>query len=380
MDTISTAVGGALLARALPREKAGPAAVWAVTLGSVVPDADVVADFLSRDPLAVLTVHRGFTHSLVGVAVLAPLGALLLRRFSPDKNFRRLLALVTLGLLWHLFTDLATSWGTMVFYPFSRTRVVWDLMFIVDFAFSAILLLPHLAAWIYAERARAPESGALARAGSSWAALVAFIALVIRLASPLYGADFDWRLFGLLSAALAGLLFGPLLRGWGFRQSPAAFCRVGVVALAAYYGLCAGAHAAALGEVKRFAAAQGVEVKAVAALPQPLSPFRWSGLVLAPHGVYQSWFNVLADDPPRFQFFPSDDNEFVARAQALPEVKTYLWFARFPVVRYRSVGKLHLVEYSDRRFSSPPARNSPFVLRVVFDTRGEVLSYGFERR
>ena len=375
MDTISTGIGGALLARALPAGKAGPAAVWAVTLGSVISDADVVADFLSRDPLAVLTVHRGFTHSLVGVAIMAPLAALLLRRFTPDKNFRRLLALVTLGLLWHLFTDLATSWGTMVFYPFSRERVVWDLMFIVDFIFSAILLFPHVLAWIYAAR-----PGALARACASWAALVAFSALVIRLASPLYGVGFDWLLFALLSLGLAGLLLAPALRGWGFRQSPAAFCRVGVVALVAYYGLCAGTHAAALAQVNRFAAAQGVEVKALAALPQQLSPFRWSGLVLTPQGVYQSWFNVLAADSPRFDFFPIADNSFIARAEALPLVKTYLWFARFPAVRYRSVGQLRVVEYSDRRFSTPPARNSPFVLRVVFGARGEVLSYGFERR
>lgn len=375
MDTISTGIGGALLARALPPEKAGPAALLAVTLGSVVSDADVVVDFLSHDPLAVLTVHRGFTHSLVGVAVIAPLLALLLRRFTPDKNFRRLVALVALGMLWHLFTDLATSWGTMVFYPFSRERVVWDWMFIVDFVFSAILLLPHVVAWIAAER-----PGAVARAGSAWAALAAFAALVIRLVSPFFGETFPWSLFLLLAGILAALLFGPLLKGWGFRQSPALFCRIGVVALAAYYGLCAGAHAVAVKEVRRFAAVPGAEITAVAAIPQPLSPFRWTGLVLTPQGVYQSWFNVLADDPPRFEFFPSATNDFVARAQTLPAVKTYLWFARFPVARYQEVGQLRVVEYSDRRFSSPPARNSAFVLRVVFDARGEVLSSGFARR
>ena len=75
-DTLSTGLGGALLGRALPRAKAGPVATLVVTTASVVPDADVFFDFFARDPLASLTVHRGFTHSLLGVAVLAPLLAL----------------------------------------------------------------------------------------------------------------------------------------------------------------------------------------------------------------------------------------------------------------------------------------------------------------
>ena len=372
MDTISTGIGGALLAKALPEHERGPRGVWAVTLASLLPDADVFADFLLDDPLADLTQHRGFTHSLLGLGVMAPLVAWLLWRFSKDKNYRQLLALVTLGLLWHLFTDLATSWGTMVFHPFSRQRVVWDLLFIIDFAFTGILLLPQLAAWIY----RRPN-GAARRAGLAWALLVSFTALVLAWASPFFGRPFDAALLLLLSSVLAGLLFAPALRGWGFRQSRTTFCRLGLAALGVYLGVCTTAHFVGLEQVKQFSRARALAVEAQAALPQPLSPFRWSGLVLTPEGVYQSWFHVLEADAPEFEFFPTARNEFVARAERLPAVKTYLWFARFPLVRYRKTGGLHLVEYTDLRFQVPRNRSSPFVFRITFNAQGKVLAYGF---
>lgn len=375
MDTISTGLGGALIGRALPRPRAGPVAPQAVTAAALLPDADVFIDFIVDDPLATLTVHRGFTHSLLGVAVMAPLLALLFWRFSRDKNYRRLLGLVTLGLLWHLFTDLATSWGTMVFSPFSRQRVVWDLLFIIDFIFTSILLFPHLQAWIYRER-----PGALRRGTLLWAGLAAFAALVIRFTSPFFGVPFSWGLWLLLAGAIAVLLGGPALWGWGFRQPAAVFCRVGVAVLVVYLGLCTTAHFVALRHVEQFSRGRDLAVRAQAALPQPLSPFRWSGLVLTPEGVYQSWFNLLTDSQLHFDFYASEANEYVARAAALPEVQTYLWFARFPVVHYRNQPGRHIVEYTDRRFSALRRQNPAFLFRVVFNEKGAVLARGFVER
>jgi membrane-bound metal-dependent hydrolase YbcI (DUF457 family) len=377
MDTITTGLGGALLAKALPEGKGGPPAVWAVTLASVVPDIDVFADFFLNDPLADLTQHRGFTHSLVGVAVLGPLLALALWRYGKDKNYRRLLGLVTLGLLWHLFTDLATSWGTMVYYPFDRRRVVWDILFIIDLAFTAILLLPQLLAWIYHDALRARRRGVLV-----WGLLAAFAALVVRLASPLFaGVPFRWDRFAGVSTGLAAVLLLPSLGGWGFRQSRTLFCRIGVATLILYLMVCSTAHLLAVNRVRQFVESQRQSVLALAALPQPLSPFRWSGLVRTSEGVYQSWFSVLEADLPaeRFEFFPSaHDNPFVRRAQELPAVQTYLWFARFPVVTVREAGGMHVVEYTDLRFQSPIRRRPTFVFRVLFDAQGKASVPGFE--
>ena len=78
MDTISTGIGGALLARALPERWRGPSGAGVMVFASVLPDADVVADFF-LDELGRIAQHRSFSHSLVGVAVMAPLGALVAR-------------------------------------------------------------------------------------------------------------------------------------------------------------------------------------------------------------------------------------------------------------------------------------------------------------
>ncbi len=372
MDTISTGIGGALLARALPERWRGPSGVGVMVFASLLPDADVVADFF-LDELGRIAQHRSFTHSLVGVAVMAPLGALVARRLGKDKNYGRLVGLMTYGLLWHLFTDLATSWGTQVFYPFTRERVVWDWMFIIDFVFTAILLLPLVLAWIYRDR-----ESALRRGAASWAALAAFTALMIAWAAPFFGLGFQWKLFALLGGGLAGLFLLPALGGWGFRTSAATFARVGVAALVSYYAVCAGAHQAAVRRVEALAPTASGAVTAVAAVPQPLSPLRWSGLVRTREGIYQNWFSLLEAETPPFSFFPSENNHWVVRAEKLPEVQTYLWFARFPVARYREERGQHIVEWSDRRFNAVRTRRAAFVFRAVFNARGEVLEVGFE--
>jgi membrane-bound metal-dependent hydrolase YbcI (DUF457 family) len=372
MDPLTTGLGGALLAKALPDDYRGPSGVMAVTVASVVPDLDILSGFFNNDLMSSLTAHRAFTHSLAGVVVMAPLLALAFWRFSRDKNYPRLLALTALGLLWHIFTDLATSWGTMVFHPFSRDRLAWDLLFIIDFTFTAVLLLPHLVAWTYRDPHRALLRGALL-----WAILTALAALANSLVSTFLGVAFHWGLFALLSAVLAALFLAPALRGWGFRQERAAFCRIGVAALAIYLATCAVSHFLAVQQVQELVREKNLKVDALAALPQPLSPFRWSGLVLTPEGVYQGWFSVLDSDQPAFQFFPSANNEHVAQAQTLPEVQTYLWFARFPVARYRIEGGRHIVEYTDLRFRTRSSRAPPFTFRVTLNGNGDVLTRGF---
>jgi membrane-bound metal-dependent hydrolase YbcI (DUF457 family) len=375
MDTFTTAIGGALLAKALPREKRGPSAVWCVTFSSALPDIDVIADWFSSDPMASLTQHRAFTHSLVGLVVMAPLVALVFRRFGKDKNYRRLLALATLGLAWHMFTDLATSWGTMVFVPFNRERVVWDLLFIIDFTFTSILLVPQVLAWIYRDRPVTLRRGVLV-----WTAMASFTALMMIWAGAFLEVPFNFRLFALLAGLEAAILLLPRARGWGFRHDSTTFAHAGVAALAVYLAICIAAHHRALSAVERRVAELNLAPLAAAALPQPLSPFRWSGLVLTKDGVYQMWLNVLARDKPEFQLLPSENNDFVLRARELPDVQTYLWFARFPVARYRREGDRRIVEFADARFRAPQREDPGFTFRVVFDARGEVLSSGFIRR
>ena len=383
MDPISTGLGGALLARALPAAagEANPSRLWTtttltVTVASVLPDIDIFFQIFSAEEMAGFTSHRAFTHSYLGAVAMAPLLALAVGRIRRDLGFARLTALALLGFLWHIFTDLCTSWGTIVYWPFSRERVVWDILFIIDFTFTAVLLFPHLLAWIYRAPASGEPAGAWRRGLRAGGALVALTAALFWWGTGVLGVPYDWALLALLLAAEAALLAAPAVAGWGFRRPAAFYCRAGVAALAIYLGVCTGAHAVALRRVKEFSATRGLQVEAQAAIPQPLSPFRWSALVRTPEGIYQGWVNALDGRAAELEFFPSARNEFVEQAAAAPATEIYLWFARFPVAAYREDAGRHIIEYTDLRFRSPYRRRNAFVFRVVLDADGRPRSAG----
>src|ERR1700684_3096229 len=102
MAPVTHGIAGALIGKGFFSEKHGPTAVFAVTLGSVFPDVDVVADFFSNDPLATIRFHRGFTHSFLALPIFAAALAGLLwwwqrrRRESPSD-------------FWILFAAFATG-------------------------------------------------------------------------------------------------------------------------------------------------------------------------------------------------------------------------------------------------------------------------------
>jgi inner membrane protein len=64
-------------------------------------------------------------------------------------SFAELTAIYGVGVLSHILLDLVTSFGTMIWSPFAWSRPAWDLIFIVDFTLTAILLVPQLLAWVY---------------------------------------------------------------------------------------------------------------------------------------------------------------------------------------------------------------------------------------
>ncbi len=104
--------------------------------------------------------HRNITHSLV----LLPLWALLLARrdvaggaLAPLESAvipRTVRYLTPLGLATHIFLDLVTNFGTMVWSPLRYSRPAWDWIFIVDLTLTGLALTPQLAAWCYRQPAR----------------------------------------------------------------------------------------------------------------------------------------------------------------------------------------------------------------------------------
>lgn len=138
METVTTALGGTLIAQAGFRQRMGPVATVALTVSAAAPDLDGLARF--GDTAFYLSHHRGITHSLLGGVVLALLIAAVLYRFSAYNHYWRLAAICYLGILFHIVTDLSTGYGTKVFLPFSEKRIAWDILFIIDIFVTGIIL------------------------------------------------------------------------------------------------------------------------------------------------------------------------------------------------------------------------------------------------
>src|SRR6202047_4739873 len=177
MDTITHGIAGALMAKALfngddlfasrPMNRQR-IVTWSTTLGAIFPDSDVFRDIFSRDPMLVISWHRSITHSLICLPLFALLLAGLTRwvtrwRKWDAPSFAILSGIYAAGILSHILLDLVTSFGTMVWSPLKWSRPAWDLIFIIDFTLSAILLVPQVLAWVYAK-----EEGLQRRALASW--------------------------------------------------------------------------------------------------------------------------------------------------------------------------------------------------------------------
>jgi membrane-bound metal-dependent hydrolase YbcI (DUF457 family) len=387
MDTITHAFAGALLGKGLfttrrsesPTEHSSQAgvAIFAVTLGSAFPDVDIIFDRFIHDNLAMLKYHRYITHSLI----LLPVWALLLtplirwgaRKFgySPPSFLWTALA-TAVGIASHLLLDLVTSFGTMIWSPISRARPAWDILFIVDFTFATILLVPQFAAWVHKDKSRA-----ILRASRMWA-LFTVLALGVLWFCGALGFPFSVWVVPIASTIFAAIFFLPLIGNRGVKIRRSTWARFGLLAATAYLLLCTYAHHAALTRVRDFAAAQKIEAQDIAALPLAPSLLDWYGLILTDHGVYRLDETLLSKSTVNLDFFPdSQDDKFTAIARTLPDVQTYLWFSRFPIFRVHPVAGSEAVDITDIRFKMGDSARAPsFTYRVTFDPSGTVIQQG----
>lgn len=374
MDPITHGIAGSLLGKGLFTEREGRVATFAATLGAVFPDVDIFAELASRDPLSIIKLHRGFTHSFVGLPIFAVALAWLTRWYCARRNwkapsFGMLTLIYGVGIASHLLLDATTSFGTRLWNPFSTDRVAWDMLFIIDFSFTAIVLLPQVAAWVFRDREKARGRAAL-----MWLVFSACGAGVWAICGA-FGFPFHFWVLGIVSGILAVIFLLPLAGGFGFEITQARWCQLGLFVAAVYIAASGVAHHDALERVKAFVAENHLEDVRLGAIPIPPSILDWSGKIRTSDGVYQARFDLRDAAPPTFQFLAdSPHDQYIAEAMNLPDVRTYLWFARFPVIHSHQEGEDHIVEFGDSRFSDQARRMpSPFRFRLVFDTSGKLL-------
>jgi membrane-bound metal-dependent hydrolase YbcI (DUF457 family) len=414
MDTLTHGIVGALAGRAFFAGRDVPAlsadgavlgsesdptariAITACTLGAMFPDIDVIAGPIAHNPLAIMEWHRNITHSLVMLPIWAVLLAgvtLPLARWVGWKPpwFAKLLGIYGIGLASHVFLDVITNFGTMVWSPLNYSRVAWDWLFIIDLGFSGMALLPQFVAWCYREPAQFNL-----RAGIVWLLFTGIAGAAYAVANAA-GYGYAAWIVGATSALVAGILFLPAMGGMGFRWTRASWCRAGLAALFVYVTFAATAHRKALAYTEDFARSRQLHVEKIAALPLPPTLTHWTGVINTPEGVWRTTLHLPGGTLERAQLYAdAGSDHYVAEAEQLRDVQIYLWFARFPIWQVSQSEGRTVADVTDVRFfrgenseasnnSQQPGRmpgmrnTAGFTFEVVFDSLGHVISHGFKR-
>ena len=262
MDSLTQiALGACVAAACVPPGDRRKAAALGAVLGTL-PDLDVFVQ--QSDPVAGFTMHRGFSHSLVVLAVFGfALWAVLRLWWRPVRGApRRWLAGIMLALLTHPLLDAHTAYGTQLFWPAGWTPVSWATIFIVDPLYTVPLL-------------------------------AGLLAILIRPASRTAG-----RLL------VAGLALSTLYLGWTWT-----------------------AKSIVTANAKKTLQTQGLAGARMFVTPTPLNSLLWRVVVRTENGHLEGVDSVVADDGPiEFTFHPSDDAALAAAAD-IPAVARLNWFA-----------------------------------------------------
>src|SRR5271157_3210339 len=242
VDTITHGIAGALISKAgfggrdlfSPRSLSKQRLItWSLMLGAIFPDSDVLRDLFSHDEMLMLTWHRSITHSLICLPIWAVILAGLTRVVAKGKkweapSYLALCGIWAVGILSHIFLDLVTTYGTMLWSPLQWSRPAWDIIFIVDFTFTAILLIPQLLAWTFEDPAHISR-----RAITMWLIFTPAPFLISKIAQ-IVGAPISNAAVAVATILFAGLFLLPALGGWGVRTPYAAWNRAGL-GLACFY-------------------------------------------------------------------------------------------------------------------------------------------------
>ncbi len=362
MDNVTHTVFALTLART-PLARAGRGTTAALVLASNAPDIDAVS--LAGGTASYLQWHRGPTHGIVGVPLLAVAVALVVwswRRFSRfsgdprsgDASFAMLFAVSLVGAVCHVLMDLPTSYGTRLLSPFAWTWFAADWLPIVDIYLLAILIGGLLV-------------GAM---GDGSRRRVATIALA------LMAANYGVRAFAHHQAlTVAPRLFGPTLPQ---RCDPGA-------------PVFSSAFDSWPRPTPSLATGTRPCLLEIAAMPTFISPFRWR-VVARASNAYELHDVDLLD--ARVQQPPSGGEVFwrmavrvpdvwtpaaVEAAQA-PEARVFLGFSRFPATRsVASPDGGATVRWNDMRFAggitslTSPRPPDPFTVVVRLAPNGRVL-------
>lgn len=145
MDTLTHAVTGALIARAIGPSKPRPgqlshnARMTAGFLAAAFPDIDFALRLTGT--LNYLNWHQGLTHSLLLLPLWAFILALIFSRVTSGRySWQAFYLPVCLGIAIHIAGDVITAYGPMLLAPLSSDRFYIPLLYVSDLPFTTIAI------------------------------------------------------------------------------------------------------------------------------------------------------------------------------------------------------------------------------------------------
>jgi inner membrane protein len=158
LEPITHFLTGACLARAGFNRKTALATA-SMTLAAEAPDLDVFANL--KDPVFGFAHHRGFTHSFLGLFLVAAVIVGFMYgfwRLSGRKNknpklpprWGWLFLFAYVAGLSHLLLDYTNNYGLRPFWPFSERWYSWDIVFIVEPLILILLIGGLVLPWLFA--------------------------------------------------------------------------------------------------------------------------------------------------------------------------------------------------------------------------------------
>jgi inner membrane protein len=324
MDNLTHTAIGLFLSR-IGLGRWSPRGTAIVVLAANIPDIDVVA--AAGGTLNYLEFHRNLTHSLLLMPVMA-LAAVVVVRLAGRKPvnwvwgvFAALIAMAS-----HLALDWTNVYGIRLLLPFSGEWLRADTTAVVDLWIWAVLGIgiagPFLARLVGSEISSGGAKERHHGRGFAWFALLVVL---------LYNCG-----RGALNARATGFLAARMYDG-------------------------------------------AVPLR-VAAMPDPVNPLKWRGIVETP-GAYVIQDLNLAQDPGGARgitFHKPDPEPAIETARRTDVFQAFLRFSQYPLWRvtpYPAVENGRLVEVFDLRFGTPLAPG--FVARAVVDSAMRVVESSF---
>ncbi|HET7441969.1 MAG TPA: metal-dependent hydrolase [Terriglobales bacterium] len=330
MEPVTHFLFGACMGRAGLNRKTALATAT-VTLAAEAPDLDILAYF--RDSVFGFAHHRGFTHSFLGIPLMAAvvLAVVYLVWVAHGRKIKHpelpprwglLFLFACLAGLSHILLDYTNNYGVRPFWPFSEKWYSWDIVFIFEPVLLGILVLGLVLPGFF--RLINEEIG-------------------VRSKGP----------HGRMAAALALIAVGLL---WGVRDYEH---RRAVNAL----------------EARMY---KGADAVRLSAYPAWTNPFRWTGVVETRDFfvVTEVDATVREVDPAnrmRIHYKPEETPVTLAAKQSYLG-RVYLDWARYPITETQQTDNGYIVLFRDLRYEDLAGGRAPLAARVELDSHLHVLS------